>query len=509
MKKTLLATSALAFAGALAAGHAGAADQLSVGISGYMEQWVGMSNFDYMDKDKGKMSGSGFAQHSDSEFYITGALEADSGLTFSVKIQVEGNSGQVDPTAETKQSTGVIDESSMTVQGSFGKITLGADNDVTATMHHGHQDVGVGLNHGDIGGWIKGVGLGGTAGWPADARRISYHTPRISGVQLGVSYAPDASSENSNILPENNDKSAWGIAANVEQAVGDASVKFSVGHHTASQSQTEFMTMTGNKPDSTASPLLTPWAFMRLKGYLMAFDDALSMDDNGHYMGVEGSNVYTVISTDLEAKPPTLTLTDDRHVTDGLSELAHDAARARERLMETMAMPVMAGDNVSFTNAGLHVGFGAFGFNVAWATRDGGAYKEELYVGSGDNGVIDREYNEETMMWDQTAEFMALPEETRELGYDDEQRSRVVKDGSKDSDTVSVGVKYSDGPMAASLGHLRNERGDGTTAEGTMFSFSYILAPGVVSKTSIFQAEDDAATGGDGTGFVTGIRIDF
>ena len=37
MRKTLLATTALAFAGALAAGQASAADKLQVGVHGYME----------------------------------------------------------------------------------------------------------------------------------------------------------------------------------------------------------------------------------------------------------------------------------------------------------------------------------------------------------------------------------------------------------------------------------------------------------------------------------------
>ncbi len=36
MRKTLLATTALAFAGALAAGSAAAADMLSVGVGGYV-----------------------------------------------------------------------------------------------------------------------------------------------------------------------------------------------------------------------------------------------------------------------------------------------------------------------------------------------------------------------------------------------------------------------------------------------------------------------------------------
>jgi len=41
-----------------------------------------------------------------------------------------------------------------------------------------------------------------------------------------------------------------------------------------------------------------------------------------------------------------------------------------------------------------------------------------------------------------------------------------------------------------------------------MASFRYTLAPGVESRTSLFQAEDDK-NGEDGTGLVTGIAISF
>ena len=46
MRKTLLATSALACAGAMAVAPASAADMLSVGVHGYMEQWVGFTDSD-------------------------------------------------------------------------------------------------------------------------------------------------------------------------------------------------------------------------------------------------------------------------------------------------------------------------------------------------------------------------------------------------------------------------------------------------------------------------------
>ncbi len=213
MKKTLLTTSALAFAGAFAVGSASAADKMSVGLSGYMEQWIGMS------AGNGDNGGTGIV--SDSEFNVRGSLEADNGLKFSVKIEVEGNT-----------SGDQIDESQATVSGSFGQVMLGSEDQVTMLMHHGHQDVGIGLNAGDVGTWLKGVSLGHTHGGFSDEERISYFTPRISGLQVGVSYTPDMSkgNEDSNAAPVGNDDDGWAIAANLEQNVGDASVKLSVGH---------------------------------------------------------------------------------------------------------------------------------------------------------------------------------------------------------------------------------------------------------------------------------------
>ncbi len=85
MRKTLLATTALAAAGAFAAGpvlSADMADKLTVGVGGYMEQWIGVSSLD------GGTDDGGVSQYSDSEIFFKGSLEADNGLTFSVKVQI-------------------------------------------------------------------------------------------------------------------------------------------------------------------------------------------------------------------------------------------------------------------------------------------------------------------------------------------------------------------------------------------------------------------------------------
>ena len=343
MKRTLMLTSALAFAGAVATGPAAAADMLSVGVHGYMEQWVGFT--DRSNSADPDVEG-GVAQWSDSEIFFRGKLESDSGLTFSVKVELEGNS-----TGDT------IDESQLTIGGSFGQIVLGTEDHPAALMHYGNQDVGVGYC-GDAGwsgvtGCSRNTALGlGTNGWivGGDEQKIAYYTPRISGIQFGAAYIPDHTTEDSNRLPGGNDMDGLSFAVNMKQNVGEASVALSAGHYQASM---------GNGEDQT------------------------------------------------------------------------------------------------FSNFGLQVGFGAFGFNVAYAEHE-----------DGDGDDMD----------------------------------------SGDYELASAGVKYSDGPMAVSLTHMMGDADNGEEASATMLSMAYKLAPGVSSKTSIINGEQGTS---EGTAFVTGITVGF
>ena len=343
MKRTLMLTSALAFAGAVATGPASAADMMSVGVSGYMEQWVGLT--DLSDSSDAAVEG-GISQWSDSEIFFKGKLQADNGLSFSVKVELEGNS-----TGDT------IDESQLTIGGSFGQIVLGTEDHPAALMHYGNQDVGVGYC-GDSGwsgvtGCSRNGGMGlGTNGWivGGDEQKIAYYTPRISGLQFGAAYIPDHTAEDSNALPTNgNENDGFSIAVNMQQAVGEASFAVSAGHYT--------------------------------------------------------------VSTDVEDQ--------------------------------------------TWTNFGLRVGFGSFGFNVAYAEHEDGDGDDT------DNG----DYN-----------------------------------------LTSAGMKYSDGPMAVSLTHMMGDADNGDEANATMVSMSYKLAPGVSSKTSIIAGEQGTR---EGTAFVTGIAVGF
>ena len=483
MRKTLLATSALALAGALAVGSASAADKMSVGLSGYMQQWVGVA-----DQDAAAPNDGGFAQHSDSEFNVTGKLEADNGLTFSVKIEVEGN------------GDGNIDESQATVAGEFGKVTLGAEDNAQTLTHVGVGDVGVGLNCGDVGAWIVGVngcvnGLETTGHQHGDRRAITYFTPRMNGVQLAATYIPDTAAEASNAKPVNNDNDGWAVGMNATQSFGDTSVKISLGHRSASGSMDPVNLMSG--ADSATE--LTRGEVTAATKAIAAYEKARDL-----MVAKKGGDVNA----------------------SGLSALQMKAANATNDLADASdIMGAHKADANTFTNFGLTVGMGAFSFGLAAATRDGGAYM----VANNDDIVIDGTnrwdhdgdgcatetdcVDDPNMAGDQSGTAGKLEADGLNDPTNDIARTRLVEDSSKDYDVVSVGTTYTDGPMAASLSYMMVDYGDGGESEATMLSFSYTLAPGVASKTSIFAADQQRPgaddTSGSGTAFVTGITISF
>ncbi len=223
---TTAAAGALACAGVMAAGPASAADMLSVGVGGYMEQWVGYANRDDSGAD------GGITVQSDSEIYFQGSLEADSGLKFTVHVQLEANNDEDKIGDDTPENT-EIDESFARMSGEFGTIEIGQRDPIHARTHYAAAfGAGVGLNAGDTQKWIPGAYLE-TAGWtiPGDDLGVIYITPRVNGVQVGVSYHPDSTNEDAPTrAPENNDNAAMAAGINFNHTIGDMSVKVSLGH---------------------------------------------------------------------------------------------------------------------------------------------------------------------------------------------------------------------------------------------------------------------------------------
>ena len=226
MKKQLLTTTALVAAGVLAlSGGAIAADMKkpSLKISGGFEQGIGIQSQDGMD-DK-------VVQQEDGEIHFNASMKLDNGITVSGKAEYESD-------AEAGPIT--VDESYMDVTGSFGKIRIGATDGAAYEMIYGYMGhVGTAAGHlnlefdsalaGKINGAVNkdnpGLAIGrGIPRLSNDHKALVYFTPRISGMQAGVSYAQSAGSLEDVVSSAVNYTGKFGdagVAAALGYAMGD------------------------------------------------------------------------------------------------------------------------------------------------------------------------------------------------------------------------------------------------------------------------------------------------
>jgi len=238
MKKILLGSTAIVAAGMIASvPSAEAASKMKLKVGGYMEQWVGFTSGD----DSVGQDYSGFSTVSDGEIHFKGKTKLDNGITIGVNVQLEA-----------QQGGDQIDEQYMEISGGFGKIIIGDENSAQYKMHYAPSDFGIGTNSGDVTSWNKPVAdadgdsinmgshyrspFGATYIEPDavnDSAKISYFTPRVSGFQLGVSYAPDGSQDNNGLPNRDAVNSDYiMVGANFVQKMGGMSVGISGGYGT-------------------------------------------------------------------------------------------------------------------------------------------------------------------------------------------------------------------------------------------------------------------------------------
>jgi predicted porin len=225
MKKSLLATTALAALGAVAVASPASA-KFDVTVKGYMEQWFGYSD----NKESVNADSDVFDQISDAEFFIGFKQKLDNGLEFGGEIQVEG-----------QQPGGAPDEQYIFVNGSFGRFEMGTDNGAAYRMHYGVKSNGIGVDEGDVATWIAGLdtqlrATNLTTSMENDENKLTYFSPRINGFQIGASFIPemDVNGRTPNTAGGEADAirdSAWQAAGNYVTSVADMSVKASVGYY--------------------------------------------------------------------------------------------------------------------------------------------------------------------------------------------------------------------------------------------------------------------------------------
>jgi predicted porin len=229
MKKNLLASSALAAAGALLASSAFAGSApIEVKVKGYHQQWVGygnQSNVNAVGEDVGDVD-----VQEDSEIHFVGSMVTDNGLTFGINVQLEGN---------TQNDT--IDESYLFVRGEFGEIVLGTENGAAYAMSYGIPSAGAGIDSGDVCNWGAPGGCfelattnGNFARRDNDSAKIRYISPRFSGFQVGASWAPEGTQDDdgfptelSNNAGAGNEEGIASLAVNYDNTFGETRVRIS------------------------------------------------------------------------------------------------------------------------------------------------------------------------------------------------------------------------------------------------------------------------------------------
>ena len=448
-----MATSAIAFAGAVAAAPASAADMLAVGVGGYMQQWFG-----YADRGDDNSEG-GIDIQSDSEVYFQGSLDSDMGMKYTVHVQLEAN--------QDGNKAAQIDESFARVSGEFGTVEIGARDPIHARTHYGISDVGVGLNAGDTQKWVNGAYLD-TNGWIGDNLNVIYISPRVSGVQVGFSYGADTGSESAvTSSPDGNDDSVWAAGINFNQAVGEMAFKASLGHRSASQSGSTSYMSYGPEGDTVGAAMTKSYdndTFTNV-GAEVSFGSfklnaAYAMRDKGAYVGIDG----------MPGMP-------------GVPGVP--GVPAVEAVAAADEQCFGGADNASIP---------------CFTDHDSDPDTDDIR-----NPAIDR-----TIPAVEAVDAVDAVPAVDPVAATDGTAGEAVEDEAGEWNVWGVSVTYTEGPMSVSLGHMQHETDAGTERTSTMLSGSYSLAPGVAWKSSVFQVEDN--TGGDdneGTAFVTGITLNF
>jgi hypothetical protein len=169
MRKLLLGTTALAAAATLSA-NAALAD---VSISGMIE-W----SYDSRSSNVSANDGTSFGQ--DSDLQVKFSNKTDSGLT--VGMLVDFDTDQADNAAPLN------DETSLSIEGGFGKIVLGKDDDAADAYIMDESD----LIAEDQAPGVSSMTISTSTELTmesSDSNKISYHLPAMGGLKVGISQA--------------------------------------------------------------------------------------------------------------------------------------------------------------------------------------------------------------------------------------------------------------------------------------------------------------------------------
>lgn len=195
MKKFLYGTTALAAVGFLAMGGAQAAEPLKLTVGGNMQEWFGLVKHEKDAEQKFNRLGI----NTDNEITFKARSVLDNDLEAEAFARVDVYNNNVGP--GNNLSVG-LEEQWVSLGGPFGKVYAGAKDSTNKSLHN--QPVDYGIGYGDVNIWTKTPTANLTSNLLKGARdrtsfepiannmpMVGYISPRLAGLQLGLSYSPN------------------------------------------------------------------------------------------------------------------------------------------------------------------------------------------------------------------------------------------------------------------------------------------------------------------------------
>lgn len=225
MKKVLLGTTALVAATAMSAGAAKA----DMTISGWNTFGLG---FGTVEADSGTSSATGDVDvYENGEIYFNGTTTLDSGMEVSWDVQLETENG----------NGNFIDENYFTISDDWGSVIIGQENLPNYKMHYtGGMWVGnAGLSsnyYTQFSGSPGGISyfhygfMNDTGPIGNDSDQISYYSPRVGGIQVGIGWQPDSDQNDAQTTGNETFEDTVSIGANFTTDMDGTSIAVSAGY---------------------------------------------------------------------------------------------------------------------------------------------------------------------------------------------------------------------------------------------------------------------------------------
>ncbi len=203
MRYALLGSTALLSSAVLAA-PALAADPIKLELKGYFQAFITLG---HIDRDVSGTTGTSYRPETfryEGEIWFTGQTKLDNGTTIGVRIELEAWSQGGGNTSTNDQ----VDEEYIFAFGDWGRVEFGGLNDASYRMVYASPSAltGWGFQDPNMGHRGNGFAASNNAGRAAtvtpgmsaamgansgDSNKATYYTPRIAGLQIGVSYTPE------------------------------------------------------------------------------------------------------------------------------------------------------------------------------------------------------------------------------------------------------------------------------------------------------------------------------